>query len=351
MLPLYKKIKDSLLEDIKSNTLHVGDRISSEWELSRNHKVSRSTVTRALDILGKEGFLSKVAGVGTFVAVPKPTISLKRTGRIAFVFASERQFSGEEYHYQVFEAVKKETQREAIDLLFSLVSNNDDKESIIKALTGTGDIDGMILSPTLNSRVINEIIKTNIPVALYGNEFRGIETDVVIPDNAKGGYDLTKYLIKLGHKKIAFASGKREDTRFDNRFAGYKQALKEAGLDFDENLLWHYYEPDSVDKEILTISPTAIFGANDAIAMGIIKAIQRLGKKVPEDISVAGFDDRIFASYTSPALTTVRIPKEEMGKEAIRLLLERINNPGRLRSKVILPTELVIRNSCREMNK
>ena len=81
MLPLYKKIKDSLLEDIKSNTLHVGDRIPSEWELSRSHKVSRSTVTRALDILGKEGLLSKVPGVGTFVSIRKPASIMKRTGR------------------------------------------------------------------------------------------------------------------------------------------------------------------------------------------------------------------------------------------------------------------------------
>lgn len=204
----------------------------------------------------------------------------------------------------------------------------------------------MILSPVLNPRVINKIIKTNITVALYGNEFRGIETDVVIPDNVKGGYELAKYLIKLGHKRIAFASGKGRDTRFDNRFAGYKQALNEAGIDADENLFWRHYDSDHVDKEIAAISPTAIFGANDATAIGIIKAVRRLGKKAPEDISVAGFDDRIFASYSTPALTTVSIPKEEMGREAIRLLLERINNPGRLRSKVILPTELIIRESC-----
>ena len=138
-----------------------------------------------------------------------------------------------------------------------------------------------------------------------------------------------------------------------DRLNGYRQALAEAGLPVDDDLVRYgdFLQPRGFEcaRELLALAdpPTAIFASNDVSAFGVMEAIRDSGRRIPADVSVIGFDDIPVASNVYPPLTTVRQPLFEMGASATRMLLELIGNPSRSGERVLLPTALVIRESCR----
>lgn len=185
-------------------------------------------------------------------------------------------------------------------------------------------------------------------------DLRDDVTDAVVIDYSKATQMIIDYLVGLGHKHIAFIAGSGGEN--EPRFIGYRLALGKRGLPFepawvvggrfDKDVAY-----DSVKRLLQTRPPiTAFYAASDTLAMGAMKAIAELGLQIPQDLSIVGFDDIDLASYTVPPLTTMRVPKEEMGRIAVRLLIERIQGIRSLPVKVVVPTELVVRKSCGVLN-
>ena len=175
--------------------------------------------------------------------------------------------------------------------------------------------------------------------------------DSVQINNAAGGWLATSHLIELGHTHIACIAGPSDVTPSGERVDGYRRALHEAGLPIlAENIVrgdFHAASGYQITKELLARDkrPTAIFACNDLMAIGALSAAKAMGFRVPEDISVVGFDDIYLAAYSNPPLTTVRQPKYEMGQLATKLLLERIQDPDLPPRTPLLDTELMIRAS------
>lgn len=180
----------------------------------------------------------------------------------------------------------------------------------------------------------------------------GSEVDAVVLDNANGAYEATKYLISRGMKKIAVLNGWLDLVLYQDRLAGFRRAMAEAGLAVDESLVvsgvggWEdgYRTMD----EILARGtiPEAVFAMSDPKAFGVIRAIKDRGMRIPEDISVMGFDDVDFAAMTDPPLTTVAQPFYEMGVVACKRLLKLIEAKKRPPAKIqVFPARLVIRRS------
>ncbi len=215
-------------------------------------------------------------------------------------------------------------------------------------------VDGIVfVAAGLSSESITQIQTENIPIVIIDRMPENIPVliDSVLLDNAKGGYQATRHLIELGHRRIACITGPSDLTPSADRVTGYVEAMSEAGIKADDRLITRgdfQYESGYAGALHLLDQPnppSAIFACNDLMAMGAIRAVVTKGKHVPDDVSIVGFDDVRLAAFTNPALTTVAQPKYDMGKLAANLLLERINGSQKAPEHHIQSTYLVVRDS------
>jgi LacI family transcriptional regulator len=182
---------------------------------------------------------------------------------------------------------------------------------------------------------------------LFGNSSR----NCVGPGDRQGARLATQHLVDLGHRRIGYINGMEDWIEAQNRLAGYCDVLTECGLPVDEALIrhgnWSIESGYEAAQELLALEerPTAIFAANDIMALGAMYALQKAGLEVPGDVAIVGYDDRDFAAWIRPALTTVRMPSYEMGQAAARLLLEQINK-AELEDATQVTGKLIVRESC-----
>jgi LacI family transcriptional regulator len=214
-------------------------------------------------------------------------------------------------------------------------------------------VDGLIcISLLLTAEHIAPLLKRNIPVVWFEQKRSGRLIDSVIIDNFKGAYQATLHLIAQGHRRIGCITGLSSASLSIDRLAGYRQALQEHGIAFDERLICSgdYTPPTGLSgaKHLLALPepPSAIFAYNDMMALGAMQAINERGLRVPDDIAVIGFDGIALTEHTCPPLSTVEQPIPEMSKITMNMLLDRINNraPHESRTVVVEP-HLICRSS------
>ncbi|MGJ3237576.1 MAG: LacI family DNA-binding transcriptional regulator [Anaerolineae bacterium] len=210
----------------------------------------------------------------------------------------------------------------------------------------------LLVVPLLSPEYFNTLNDLNYPYVLIDEIDETDNSCSVDATNRQGAYDATQYLIQLGHRHIAFIQGIPNLHSSKARLEGYVAALQDHNVPvYDQYIVDGDFMPTTgyhQTQHLLSLSapPTAIFAANDIMALAVMDAIRDQGLDIPGDISVIGFDDIPQAFTTHPKLTTVRQPLEEMGKMGVKLLLEQIANPERQPRRVTLATELIIRDSC-----
>lgn len=239
---------------------------------------------------------------------------------------------------------------------FSVVYCNTDeseeKEEKYANVLAQRHVDGVLLVPSgENIKTIKFLRSNDIHVVVLDRRISGIEIDSIRADSENGACGLVKLLIGLGHERIAMMTGPRDVSTSVDRVSGYRRALLESGLENNELIYYGAFNQKSgyewTKQAMLQSSrPTAIFGANNFITIGIIKALQDLNVNVPEDISVAGFDDLPESMLVAPFLTVISQPAYEMGRIATELLLRRISDErvGGYEN-LVLPTQIVERGS------
>ena len=191
-----------------------------------------------------------------------------------------------------------------------------------------------------------------VKVVIVDREAPNIPADVVLVDNEQAGYRATRYLIDLKHRRIACIAGPRG--LGVNREEGYYRALGEAGIALDPDYVilgdYHMDKGEQAASKLLSLAtrPTAIFACNDLMAIGAMYRLTGAGLRIPEDVSIVGFDDIALVKAFRPALTTVAHPKAEMARIATEMLIGRIHGDASAEEwqRVVLPAELVIRDSC-----
>ena len=366
-VPLYIQIREIIRSQIESGERKPMEPLPPEDVLCREYNVSRITIKKALEDLKKDGYIVRIKRKGTFVNFEKPKRKERefRIGRktIAFIVPDiEDTFISE-----IYKGIKDVAEENGYSVAVFSSDKNIEKEIENIELLKDSDMEGAVIFPywgRFNALQILKLKKKRFPFVLIDRYFRDIETDTVIVDNFKGAYKATKHLIDLGHRRIAHIMGVR-CTANEDRFEGYRYALSKASIHFDPSLVREIqpfevegslrFEPDDIGgyreaKALLSCRkrPTAIFAGNDYIALGCYKAIKEMGLRIPDDISIVGFDDLKFSSHLEVPLTTVRQPKYEIGKRACEILIMRITqkNPPRKFKKIVLPTQLVIRESC-----
>ncbi len=214
-------------------------------------------------------------------------------------------------------------------------------------------VDGVIISAhNLPDERILESARKGFPVVVLDRLLKGDHIYNVLVDNEKGGYMATELLIRNGCRNIAYISGPTNSYDHRSRFKGYMRALQDYNLKYPSNLNlpgWFTIDGGYTATKLLMAQremPDAIFYANDEMAVGGLKAFKEAGIRVPDEISVIGFDDIFLAEYVNPPLTTVRQPKFELGALAAHLIMQVLE--GReIDHEYMLATELVVRKSCR----
>ena len=218
-------------------------------------------------------------------------------------------------------------------------------------------VDGAILVTTLDDDdYVRSLIEGGFDIVLLDSAPRGLKVDTVKTDNFRGGYIATEYLLNLGHSAILLIRGLSCLDSSRERFNGYKRALKDKKIEYDSTFILN--GDFTIDSGYTTIKKyldekglnfTAVFAANDQMAIGAIKALNDKGIVVPDEVSIVGFDDSYISPYIIPSLTTIKQRKEEMGRVAAELLLNRISSRDKKEKtprQVIISVELVERESA-----
>lgn len=241
----------------------------------------------------------------------------------------------------------------ARDLALILLMPDDivDEGRTARYLTA-GHVDGVILvSLHGDDPLPAELAARHIPLVVVGRPPYGAVVDYVDADNREGARRATTHLIEGGRKRIATIAGPRDMVAGIDRLAGYKDALVEAGLRVDDHLIeigdFTHEGGTTAMESLLAHAPDldAVFCASDLMAVGALGALLASGRRVPEDVAIVGYDDSPIATTTRPALTSVRQPIEEMGREMVHLLAETMERGDRVPRRVVLATELVRRAS------
>lgn len=214
---------------------------------------------------------------------------------------------------------------------------------------------GVVMISAMENNDLKAILKTmNCPIVLLNRYIKSFDADVVIIDNFQGGYIATRHLIELGHTKIGILTGPTNSNASMERLEGYKKALETFNVEFrNEYVVTGDLKMECGLKygqylmDMKADAPTAVFAGNDLSAIGIMNAYKSKGKKIPNDLSIVGFDDIPMSETESIALTTVRHPYNEMGEKVSELILEKIRGNSTEYKKIIFNPKLIVRKSTK----
>jgi DNA-binding LacI/PurR family transcriptional regulator len=363
---IQKNVKDSfqaqvesfLLGRIESDVWQVGAKIPSERELAAELEVSRTTVRNAVLALTARGLFERSVGQGTFVRRKQGPKAEPRssTGTLGYVVCKEktarRPIASEAFYFDVFLGIEEETARSGRHTLFSYLDDYDAEE--IEAFRAFLEkVDGIVMEEVRNRELLELVKASGVPTVLLAPTASLEGLDLVTMDLAAGARKAVSYLHALGHTRVAIVNGPLRLDSARIRFLAWKDATEDAGGVPDDRLVdgdegWSAEAGYAAMSRLLERNPdlTAAFCANDLLAIGALSALSERSLRVPEDVSVMGFDDSELARHASPPLTTMRIHSREMSRTAARRLLERVDNAHLPPVRIEFPIDLVVRKSC-----
>jgi len=327
--------------------------------------VSRTTVSLVLnDVKGiqistetRQKVIEAAKELGYVPNATAQALASRRTKVIGLVLTrAEHYVATDAFLPKIISGLLTTAKKHNIRILIDWVEERH-QESAYFELAHAKRIDGMILStPRLNDNALKLLEGVDIPTVLMGS-IEGSNLPFVDVDNTKAAEKATSYLVGLGHKDIAcISNAPAEYTSAPERVRGYQNVLSRMGISVNDNLIrFANFDPESgyeCMKSILQSGElfTAAFVASDNVAIGAKSALRDANLRVPDDISLIGFDDIPWAKYSDPPLTTIQLPAEEIAQSACTLLMELIQDGHQNKQhQIILDTELVVRKSCKPL--
>jgi LacI family transcriptional regulator len=329
-------------------------------EIAKLANVSQSTVSKALnnkpdvnpetkrkicELAKQHDFVPNAFGKG---------LKSQTSENIGVIFCREMQpLSGNPFFSRILEGIEAELAINNYNLVLQLIPES--RQDMLPKMVRQRQVDGLLLVGLFQEYFIQNILSKNILVVLVDPKLAMNDCSQVLIDNEHGAFAATQFLIQNGHQRIGFISDDVERLSFKLRFDGYKKALKYNDISFDKNLIMIGGKEKGYEhvKKLLQLEnrPTAIFTSNDINAINGYKAIQEQNLKIPDDVSIIGFDDIDLARYATPSLTTIRVYKEELGSIGVRTLLQMIHGENKTPITTIIPTRLIERDSVKQLGK
>ncbi len=256
--------------------------------------------------------------------------------------------------------IQEKAQEKGFSLIIGNTGYDGDAESTLLRQFQERRLAGIILTGFAigQERAVREVVQSGIPCVVIWEALEDRSLSFVGFNNLTASYSMTEHLIRLKHERIGLILGPYTRVRrARRRLEGYQAALRDNGLSYDPRVVIekHPTLQEGKDAMLKLLSmrnpPTAVFAASDMLALGALAAAREKGLQVPEDVSIAGFDDVDFAAFCNPPLTTVRVPAAQMGEMAVDMLMAMIEGNSMEATQITLDTELVIRESCRRLDR
>ncbi|MGF2618310.1 LacI family transcriptional regulator [Rossellomorea vietnamensis] len=333
-------------------------------DIAKAAGVSVTTVSRALNGYSdvKELTRQKIAAVAKEMNYSPNTLArslvMNKSQTIGLLVSGfTKESVKDNFTVEVLAGVNECASEMNYDLVLFNTNSSMQREKTYTQLCRERRVDGVIIQGIrTDDPYLKEVVDSDIPCVLIDIPISSDRVGYVTTDNELGADKAVQHLLELGHRNIGMVNGHEYAFVSQKRLKGYKRALENAGILYQHKWVadgsFKEDQANAATKELLKRNPeiTALFCASDLMAIGSMKAAQELGKRVPEDISIIGYDDILLASYVSPALTTIAQNKFQLGFEAARMLLDLLTK-GDQPKQVILNTELKVRESTGFLHK
>ena len=363
---LYNRVRNEILKMIIERRIGANELLPSEGEIAELCGVSKMTSKLALNLLAEEHIIYRIPRRGSFLADVdlnkiRSMVDIKsasnssaiRTNYLALIIPKLDSYCGN---------IVREILKAAANYNYHVIVKYTDgisekEEQILSEVSKVPEIKGVILFPGDNNTCGIELLNykvRNYPVVIVDRVFKEIEFDSICHDHYQGAKDAVSYLIQKGHSKIGFISKSISNvTSREERYQGYMAGMMEASrrirvesVQTSDNMV---FVDDLKDYLIKNESLTAVFCADDYIAVYLYYAAQELGKEIPQDLSIMGFTDNEILSYIPLKMTTVKQPVEELGAMAVEVLMDKIADSNLSPRTIRIKTEIIERDSVKEI--
>lgn len=326
-------------------------------DISKQSGMSKSTVSRVLTNAphvspdAVERVNRAIAEIGYVPNKAARSLVSRKYGQIGLVVPEMEN----PYYTEIIRGIEEVASEKGYGVVLSCGIDSKVSENSISSLLEMG-VDGVIHSGMLKDDSMISCMNTwKMPYVLIGRKLENIECNYVIFDDYQSSYRATEYLAELGHRKIAFLFGKASSFSSLQKRNGFFDAARNFGLDLQEcpilegELSFHQAK-SQMDKLLDNNTEiTAIMASNDMMALGARESVLRSGRRVPDDISIIGIDDIFWSSLTGVDLTTIHMPKYELGKKSCEMLLKKLENPSEKFENCVIEGKLIVRKSCKKI--
>ena len=320
--------------------------------------VSRSTVSRVVngspnvDPATRKRVEKVIQSTGYHPNMAARSLVSQRTNIIGLVIPKTTQaFFTDPYFPQLTQGVAFACNDHHLTLALFLVGNKEDEEEITPRIIRRGMLDGILVQTSKNmDRLFDRLLASSMPYLALGRPLDEEVVNYIDVDNIRGAKQATRHLLDLGYQRIGMITGSSDSAAALDRSEGFRQALVKARRKVDPSLVSEgdFSEISGYEamQKLIPLRPDAIFAQSDIMAMGAIRAVQEAGLRVPQDVAFVGYDDLPIASVAPTNLTTVRQPITHFGIKAVEMLIDMLENGSKVANRMILGTELVVRETC-----
>ncbi len=352
----YNNINESAFDPEETKMITI-------YDLAKKTGFSSTTVSKALnnypDVSKKtrQAILDTAAEMGYLPNAHAQSLSTKKSWTIGVMFSEDNEIGMKHPFFSaVIESFRKHAEKEGYDLILASRNLRNRGSSYLEHFMYRG-VDGIVvICSDPNDPQVQEMIDASIPIVVI--DMSNQNCSVVFSDNLSGGELAINYLHSLGHTKIAHISGEPTIYAGQVRIQGYLDAMKRLNLPILDGYLvnggmFSIEEGSQAMEKLLDLKdpPTAIFIAGDHMAIGAMEAAKKRGYKIPDDLSIIGYDDIEMASYVTPKLTTIKQDTDAIGIRATQLLMKQIIQKKKIITEEIIPVELIERESCKRLKK
>ncbi|WP_270182702.1 LacI family DNA-binding transcriptional regulator [Alkalihalobacillus sp. CinArs1] len=333
------------------------------YDLAKKTGFSYTTVSKALnnypDVSQKtrQAILQTAADMGYLPNAHAQSLSTKKSWTIGVMFSEANEVGMKHPFFSaVIESFRKHAEKEGYDLILASRNLRNRDTSYLEHFLYRG-VDGIVvISSDPNDEQVQEMINNHIPIVVI--DMTNENCSVILSDDLSGGKLAINYLHSLGHTKIAHISGDPTIHAGKERIEGYKKAMSQLGLPVPDHYLvngglFSIKEGSEAMSKLLDLPdpPTAVFVAGDHMAIGAMELAKSRGVRIPEDVSIVGYDDIEMASYVTPKLTTIRQDTDVLGVRAAQILIKQMIQKKKIVTEEIIPVQLIERESCLPLKK
>ncbi len=297
-----------------------------------------------------------IKNLGYFPSRSARDLASKKTGNIGFILTDDHFLKTEPFYTQIYLGTEFEARKHPYYTLLATIPSRFGDEDELPRFILENSVDGLLIAGKVSDIFLKRIRPYNLPTVMIDFQTNENNHSAVLIDNMGGVSQATNFLISGGHQNIAFLCAEKEHPSIRERYYSYKNTLEQNNIPFSDQRV---VSMDTViSKEsgydaagILYnrgIKFSAVIACNDAMAIGAMQFFKDAGLRIPDDVSIIGFDDIEIDLHTDPPLSTISVPKIDMGQDAFRLMIQILENKISSHKKIIVPVELIIRDSVKE---